>query len=745
MVQNEKRLLRSSLIAAFLSGFASLVYQVVWQRVLSQEVGVDLIATKVIVVVFLLGLALGYYCGKRLALRAEVSYAKWFGYAEMIVGLTGLVSVPILRSIKYLVPTLGFDYSELVLGSLMMLLPTFFMGLSTPMLIGSARQVTGDRGELIGRLYGFNVLGAAFGAAISGLILIECFGLYLTSVFACFANLGAVWTVMSRSRTTTVPELRISTERRPLPLRIALAAVFLGFASLSFEMASFRSIFFFFGLASYQFPILLAEFLLAMALGEILGGKLCSLKKKFGEDGIIILLTLFTALALAGSYLVSYFPPGELATSLVKKRQLLYLICFATVFMTPVVFVSAFFPVLVEKISLSPEDLPRRTALLLFLNTLANAAGGLVAAFWIFPALGTDISLIIVMGLVVGSALLISKKRSVLVTGLGSLGFVFLFSHHFFQLKNQIELVESSVGVFDVAKDKTDEVKISLFRTPSATAFTGDSDRLAEAVKNWSMNDLWAVSELKPKRALVIGLGHGLVVENLVRLPSVEKVVVVELFSEIRDLVLKYSSESIRSTLSNPKVSILMGDGRKELQRLGPDEKFDVIQLTTFHPWTSGASNLYTKEFLATISRRLTPTGVLALITYVPLLTATAASVFPYRYRIVAPGIPLKFDYYSMQPLPFRDRPLIGSCEGLLPPSKRWQVKKLTPQKKHLNTDDRPLLEYFVFRQVLAQVTGFTLRPEQDKDVSEELHKDFGVSSCGKLSRKPRSTAAESG
>lgn len=59
------------LVAAifFLSGVSALVYQVVWQRVLTQEIGVDTISVAFIVTIFLMGIAAGSFAGGYLCRR----------------------------------------------------------------------------------------------------------------------------------------------------------------------------------------------------------------------------------------------------------------------------------------------------------------------------------------------------------------------------------------------------------------------------------------------------------------------------------------------------------------------------------------------------------------------------------------------------------------------------------------------------------------------------------------------------
>jgi MFS family permease len=63
--------LRPLLPIFFASGFASLVYQVVWQKVLSQLIGVDTYSVTLIVSLFMLGLGFGGIVGGALTRRVR--------------------------------------------------------------------------------------------------------------------------------------------------------------------------------------------------------------------------------------------------------------------------------------------------------------------------------------------------------------------------------------------------------------------------------------------------------------------------------------------------------------------------------------------------------------------------------------------------------------------------------------------------------------------------------------------------
>lgn len=121
---------------SFLSGMASLIYQVVWQRCLAQEIGVDSTSTAIIVTIFLLGLGLGYYCGSFLTAAAEKHLPSLYAFAELSIGAFGFFSVFLIRWINaaFMPPSASYML-DFTAHFFLFLFPTFLMGVSTPLLI----------------------------------------------------------------------------------------------------------------------------------------------------------------------------------------------------------------------------------------------------------------------------------------------------------------------------------------------------------------------------------------------------------------------------------------------------------------------------------------------------------------------------------------------------------------------------------------------------------------------------------
>src|ERR1051325_10560759 len=81
----------------FISGFSSLVYQVIWTRLAFASFGIITPVLSVVISVFMLGLSLGSWLGGRFAANLSkkpgLSGATFYGVAEFVIGL-GAFAVP---------------------------------------------------------------------------------------------------------------------------------------------------------------------------------------------------------------------------------------------------------------------------------------------------------------------------------------------------------------------------------------------------------------------------------------------------------------------------------------------------------------------------------------------------------------------------------------------------------------------------------------------------------------------------
>lgn len=172
----------------FFSGFAALVYQVCWQRLLFAAFGVDIESITIIVAAFMLGLGAGALAGGQLADKFPQKIIPMFALAELCIGLFGFFSPHLIAILGTVTVTASQPVIALT-NFLLLLVPTTLMGATLPMLVAFLVRRQGNVGMSIGTLYFFNTLGAALGAATVGFFWFFYSGLNATIYGAAAINL----------------------------------------------------------------------------------------------------------------------------------------------------------------------------------------------------------------------------------------------------------------------------------------------------------------------------------------------------------------------------------------------------------------------------------------------------------------------------------------------------------------------------------------------------------------------------
>lgn len=188
--------LRLVLLGIGVSGFCALGYEVLWTKTLTLTVGTSVYGFSIMLIAFLVGIALGstaygflakLFRSGRPATRHSVIA---FGVVQLVIGAAALFVTIHIRDLPthalsfytwYIARGLSiFDarlLSSATIAFSYMVVPAFFMGLAFPL----AGQVTADYGRMIGKAVGrvmtHNTIGAIFGSAISGFVLIYILGI----------------------------------------------------------------------------------------------------------------------------------------------------------------------------------------------------------------------------------------------------------------------------------------------------------------------------------------------------------------------------------------------------------------------------------------------------------------------------------------------------------------------------------------------------------------------------------------
>ena len=172
----------------FASGFAALVYQVVWQRALFALFGINTEAVTVIVTDFLLGLGIGSLVGGYFS-RFVRHPLVLFALSEFGIALFGLVSLDLFKRVG----ANALDLSAVGTGLttfLLLLVPTLLMGMTLPLLVVHLVRQSGNVGRSTSLLYFVNTAGSGIASLMAVILLLPHLGEHGSVRVAALTNLS---------------------------------------------------------------------------------------------------------------------------------------------------------------------------------------------------------------------------------------------------------------------------------------------------------------------------------------------------------------------------------------------------------------------------------------------------------------------------------------------------------------------------------------------------------------------------
>ncbi len=397
----------------FLSGFCSLLYQVVWLRVAMAAFGVTTPLVSIVLSIFMAGLALGSWAGGRLVKSFEHRPAGFFvslyGVIELVVGISGLAVAPLLRAGRTFLSTQGASWgsASYYLASaawvgLVMLPFCTCMGATFPLAMAGIRAAfRAKSGTSFSYLYLANVLGAMVGTIGSAFLFIEILGFSKTLLIAAALNaviaaaafaLGFAWRELpgdNEPETNATSDWNLPSSAvkdfGPAGL-IALPLLFTsGLASLGMEVIWTRQFTPLLGPVVYSFAGMLAVYLAGTAAGS--RGYRIWIQNK---GGISEVFASGVAAILAGA--CAFLPllvtdPRLLPYSYLNRMPLIVVgiapFCAVAGFMTPM---------LVDWWSQGDPD---RAGKAYAVNAVGCILGPLLAGFVLLPAAGERWSLLL--------------------------------------------------------------------------------------------------------------------------------------------------------------------------------------------------------------------------------------------------------------------------------------------------------------------------------------------------------------
>jgi spermidine synthase len=203
------------LLAVAMTGFAALVCEVAWTRVLTLVLGASVYAFTVVLSVFLAGLGLGA-ASVAAILRTDPGRARdWFyglAICSAIMVCVSTVSfgyLPDLFRVLYWILNLRENFEQVIrieflIAAVVMFLPALIMGGLFPAAIRVVLQDPEQTGERVAALYTWNTIGSIIGSFAAGFILIPMLGIRNTLLVAVTAQcLGAVAVMLGKQKLLT--------------------------------------------------------------------------------------------------------------------------------------------------------------------------------------------------------------------------------------------------------------------------------------------------------------------------------------------------------------------------------------------------------------------------------------------------------------------------------------------------------------------------------------------------------------
>lgn len=638
---------RALYLIFFLSGVSALMFETLWFRLAGLTLGNSIWASSLVLASFMAGLALGNLLAARHGPRLRRPL-ETYAALEVAIGLTGFGLVllfPILTPLMspYLLPFLDAPWIlnpfRLGLSFLLLLVPSTAMGATLPLLVKTVSARDENFGRVLGRLYGWNTLGAVVGALVGEMLLIEALGIRGTGAVAGLANLTSASGAFLVSRRMKPPEAApeetpaLALRRLGPVTRRYLAAGFLsGALVLALEVVWFRFLLLFVEGTSLTFALMLSVVLLGIASG----GWFASwwLGARPDASRFLPILTLVAGVSVAVTYMIfedgsglyaraASFPISDPGTVLLLAIKLVF----------PLTFVSGIVFTFVGKcVEREVGDKTRAAGLATLANTLGAMSGPLLAGFVLIPYLGMEPSFFCLAVGYGGMTLLVLQaprelelqpgweRRTVWATGALFVTLMALFpfglmNNHYVPLvlrpftSRGAKLVATRQSVTETAF----YLRADLFGTPLRyrLATNGFSMSTSDFISRRYMS-LFAhlPLALNPEidRALLISYGLGVTAKTLTDARHIESIDVVDISEGILDL--SRDVDIFRGThpLTDPRVSIHIEDGRFFLQTT--DERYDLITGEPPPPKYSGVVNLYSAEYFHLLHDRLAEGGL---------------------------------------------------------------------------------------------------------------------------------------
>ena len=640
------RKLRAAVLLFFVtSGATSLVLEVAWTRILGTVFGNTVYAASTVLTAFMFGLAAGGVMLGRVADRSQRPLVL-YGCLELGVGVYAAL-FPLLADASSTLYGWVFRLGEggpVLLNavrfglSLLLLLPaTFLMGGTLPVLGRYLAAAHREPGREVGYLYGANTAGAVAGSFLSGFVLLEALGIRGTLLAAggVAAAVGLLAIALGRRAAEPAKPLARPKARRTEPVAPVAGATFrlvliafaiTGFCALAYEVLWTRVLIFVLTTTVYSFVTMLTSFLAGLAIGSFVSSRFLVPRLRrpmlwFGAIEVLIALSALASVALLArleridAWLSPYFIWGGLWRIVLVRFADVFVVLFV-----PTLLMGAAFPIVTTCCLRGGGAVGQRVGQLYAANTIGCVLGSAAAGFLLLPALGTHVSLLVVVAinLAVGVALVWGggagtvRARFGLALPLGAIvvaAFLVTPSDVFY---STINTYHNPSKIIFIKEHTTGTVTVHDLPNGDRLLSVDGIDVAGLDFMLRSTQKLQGYIPLclhpSPRRVVQIGFGSGETARVGLEF-GVSEYTVVEICPAIFDAG-RFFEAINHGSYQDPRVRRVIMDGKNFARLSG--EKFDVVMNDSTYPGSSGSSALYTVDHFRNCRERLAEGGLLS-------------------------------------------------------------------------------------------------------------------------------------
>jgi len=626
----------------FASGFAGLVYQVLWMKQIGLLFGSTSQAAAVTLAAFFAGLGTGsWWWGRRVA---EIERPlRFYAWMEFGIALSALTYFGVLKLFHVIYPSLYGSMSgtgwmlavKFVLALLLVFPAAFFMGGTVPVIAQAVIRQPERLGRTGAMLYALNTLGAGLGVAVAAFVLIPSLGFSMTYAIALMVSVVVGVMAWRLPEAVDLPAAKKTEEKGDGSATDRLAVTglcfFSGFVILALEVVWTRVFAQVHENSVYSYAIILIVVLIGLAAGAGISSVVsrfvtrpwaaCGMMTVLG-GGLLVLGPSMLMHVTGGLRPVDSLEPwGEYVSGL-----------FQTAFRGVgfvVVAMGTVFPFLMKLAERGDAPPGWKLGRLLAVNTAGAIAGALLCGFVMLPHWGMWGTLRALAAVYLVVALLLPM-------GWGKLGIGVRVAGVGFLVLAFTALDPTKLPV--VGNEGKDEGKVLQAWEGSDGTVTvierASGHRVIKVNCGYGLGSTEAYLEqayqariplhLFPESESVffIGLGTGISAGAALdeRFPNVRRVLSCELIPEVVEAARKWiPAEMTGGVFDDPRSTILIEDGRHLLRASG--ERFDMINSDLFLPYRRGAGSLYSLEHFRVAASRLNEGGV--FVQWLPLYQLT--------------------------------------------------------------------------------------------------------------------------